>query len=157
MCQALFRHCLIGSSKTRWDRNYWHLQMEKLRRVTHFPQGHTARKAELGFELVWIQNPCLPTGLSQEIMSYLQDLKAYLFSLFLPNIPTTTIRGPRLSLLFSPFSCLVFAFPFHLQSYFLPRSLGLNPTVVSLGDRTAPLGPPCHCCLEFHVLVYFPC
>ena len=30
MCQALFRHCLIGSSKTHWDRNYWHLQIEKL-------------------------------------------------------------------------------------------------------------------------------
>lgn len=83
--------------------------MEKLRRVTHFPQGHTARKAELGFELVWIQNPCLSTGLSQEIMSHLQDLKAYLFSLFLPNIPTTIIQGPRLSLLFSPFSCLCFS------------------------------------------------
>lgn len=82
--------------------------MEKLRTVIHFPQCHTARKAELGFELAWIQNPCLPTGLTQEIMSYLQDLKAYLSSLFLfsPQYshchrPGTLSLSPFLTLLFS--------------------------------------------------------
>ena len=127
--------------------------------VIHFPQCHTARKAELGFELAWIQNPCLPTGLTQEIMSYLQDLKAYLSSLFLFSPQYSHCHRPgtsSLSLLFSPFSYLLFAFPFHLQSYFLPCSLGLNPTVVSLGDRTALLGSHCHCCLEFQVVVYSP-
>lgn len=124
--------------------------------VTHFPQGSLARKAEPDLNLFGSRILLVHWTLT-EIMSHLQDLKAYLFSLFSPQYshyhhPGTSSLSPFLALLLS---CL--CFPFHLSPIFFPRSLEPEPNRGIPGDRTTPPRTSLSLLPGFHVLVYSPC
>lgn len=127
MCQALFRHYLIGSSKNALRKELLiphFTDGPKLRGVAHFPQSHTPGTAEPGSELcsAWIQNHCLPTGLcslpGNHVPSPVPESSSVLsFSVFSPMFP---LPPPRhlFSLSFSNPS-LIFSLLFH----FLPPVL----------------------------------
>lgn len=68
MCQALFRHCLIRDPQKLIEIGTIDIYRWRNSEGLH-TLGVTQPERRNSVELVWIQNPCLSTGLSQEIMS----------------------------------------------------------------------------------------